>query len=160
MQGQYTSRRAPFYASEDISFEFQLKRGSEVIDLSDVNIGIEIYTSQLSPRRFAMSFAKKDDYITTPGVVMDRYTSLAVLNLAPSFLKSLPSGVLTVVLRYHLPNGKVVTNKIPTERFINDLPIEEQSEYLIVSDDEVVLSEENNNTDSVDVISDMPWSVR
>lgn len=124
MKAQYISRLTPFFASENISFELQLKKGSEIQDISGVDIGVELYTSQLSPRIFARSFAADPSQVTTPGVSFVRYPSLYILHLAPSLLSTLPTGVLTLVLRYYMEDGSVVTNKITTERFVNDMPVE------------------------------------
>lgn len=155
MKNNYSSRFTPFYASEDLKFAFSLMKGAEVQDLSEVDIILEVYTSQLSPRRFAASFYLQPDRVTTEGVVIKRAVDGFKVSLRPAFLKTLPSGVLTFVIRYNTFWGKI-SNKIVTERFVNDMPVVEQ---FPVSSDEVELCK-SCRTSPILLSDKLPWIVR
>lgn len=155
MKGNYTSRFTPFYASEDLKFGFVLKKGPDVQNLSEVDIILEVYTSQLSPRRFAASFYLEPDRVTTEGVTFYRESDHFEVMLRSSFLKTLPTGVLTFVFRYNTFRGKI-SNKVVTERFVNDMPVIEE---FPVSPDESELIQSCKASPLL--LSDkLPWIVR
>lgn len=122
MHGQYRSRLTPFYASEDISFDLRLMQRSDVQPLSEYDIYVEIFTSQLSPRKTVMSIVSNPDkQQTVEGADIIRYSDHFVLNLHPEFLKYFPTGVLTLSVRYRSEKF-MITNVLKTERFLNDTP--------------------------------------
>lgn len=122
MHGQYRSRLTPFYASEDISFDLRLMQRAEVQKLSEYDIYVEIFTSQLSPRKTVMSVVSNpDNQKDIEGADIVRYSDHFVLNLHPVFLKVFPTGVLTLAIRYRSENS-MITNVLTTERFLNDTP--------------------------------------
>lgn len=95
-------------------------RGSERISVAETEIVVEVFTSALSPRRFA-AFAPNSDQSATKGVSLKRFSDLFVLTFSPEFNQSLPTGVFTITLHYNL-NGTWITNRVVTEKFVNDLP--------------------------------------
>lgn len=122
MHGQYRSRLTPFYASEDISFDLRLMQRAEVQKLSEYDIYVEIFTSQLSPRKTVMSVVSNpDNQKDIEGADIVRYSDHFVLNLHPTLLQSFPTGVLTLAIRYRSENS-MITNVLTTERFLNDTP--------------------------------------
>lgn len=122
MHGQYRSRLTPFYASEDISFDLRLMQRAEVQKLSEYDIYVEIFTSQLSPRKTVMSVVSNpDNQKDIEGADIVRYSDHFVLNLHPTLLQVFPSGVLTLAIRYRSENS-MITNVLITERFLNDTP--------------------------------------
>lgn len=122
MHGQYRSRLTPFYASEDISFDLRLMQRAEVQKLSEYDIYVEIFTSQLSPRKTVMSVVSNpDNQKDIEGADIVRYSDHFVLNLRPTLLQVFPTGVLTLVIRYRSENS-MITNVLTTERFLNDTP--------------------------------------
>lgn len=94
-------------------------RGSERIDISNAEIVVEVFTSSLSPRRFA-GFPEGAEP-TTPGVSLRKYQDLYTLTFSPEFNKSLPTGKFIITLHYHI-DGAWITNRLVTEKFVNDLP--------------------------------------
>ena len=122
MHGQYRSRLTPFYASEDIFFDLHLMQRAEAQKLSEYDIYVEIFTSQLSPRKTVMSVVSNpDNQKDIEGADIVRYSDHFVLNLHPAFLKVFPTGVLTLAIRYRSENS-MITNVLTTERFLNDTP--------------------------------------
>lgn len=122
MHGQYRSRLTPFYASEDISFDLRLMQRAEVQKLSEYDIYVEIFTSQLSPRKTVMSVVSNpDNQKDIEGADIVRYSDHFVLNLHPTLLQAFPTGVLTLAIRYRSENS-MITNVLTTERFLNDTP--------------------------------------
>lgn len=122
MHGQYRSRLTPFYASEDISFDLRLMQRAEVQKLSEYDIYVEIFTSQLSPRKTVMSVVSNpDNQKDIEGADIVRYSDHFVLNLHPTFLQVFPTGVLTLAIRYR-SESSMITNVLTTERFLNDTP--------------------------------------
>lgn len=122
MHGQYRSRLTPFYASEDISFDLRLMQRAEVQKLSEYDIYVEIFTSQLSPRKTVMSVVSNpDNQKDIEGADIVRYSDRFVLNLHPTLLQVFPTGVLTLAIRYR-SESSMITNVLTTERFLNDTP--------------------------------------
>lgn len=122
MHGQYRSRLTPFYASEDISFDLRLMQRSEEQVLSEYDIYVEIFTSQLSPRKTVMSVVSNpDNQNNVDGADIVRYSDHFVLNLHPEFLRHFPTGVLTLSIRYRSEKS-MITNVLTTEKFLNDTP--------------------------------------
>ena len=122
MHGQYRSRLTPFYASEDISFDLRLMQRSEEQVLSEYDIYVEIFTSQLSPRKTVMSVVSNpDNQKNVDGADIVRYSDHFVLNLHPEFLRYFPTGVLTLSIRYRSEKA-MITNVLTTEKFLNDTP--------------------------------------
>lgn len=122
MHGQYRSRLTPFYASEDISFDLRLMQRSEEQVLSEYDIYVEIFTSQLSPRKTVMSvISNPDNQNNVDGADIVRYSDHFVLNLHPEFLRHFPTGVLTLSIRYRSEKS-MITNVLTTEKFLNDTP--------------------------------------
>lgn len=122
MHGQYRSRLTPFYASEDISFDLRLMQRAEAQKLSEYDIYVEIFTSQLSPRKTVMSVVSNpDNQKDIEGADIIRYSDHFVLNLHPILLRVFPTGVLTLAIRYRSENS-MITNVLTTERFLNDTP--------------------------------------
>lgn len=122
MHGQYRSRLTPFYASEDISFDLRLMQRAEVQKLSEYDIYVEIFTSQLSPRKTVMSVVSNpDNQKDIEGADIVRHSDHFVLNLHPTLLQVLPTGVLTLAIRYR-SESSMITNVLTTERFLNDTP--------------------------------------
>lgn len=122
MHGQYRSRLTPFYASEDISFDLRLMQRAEVQKLSEYDIYVEIFTSQLSPRKTVMSVVSNpDNQKDIEGADIVRYSDHFVLNLNPTLLQVFPTGVLTLAIRYR-SESSMITNVLTTERFLNDTP--------------------------------------
>lgn len=122
MHGQYRSRLTPFYASEDIFFDLRLMQRAEVQKLSEYDIYVEIFTSQLSPRKTVMSVVSNpDNQKDIEGADIVRYSDHFVLSLHPTLLQVFPTGVLTLAIRYRSENS-MITNVLTTERFLNDTP--------------------------------------
>lgn len=122
MHGQYRSRLTPFYASEDISFDLRLMQRAEVQKLSEYDIYVEIFTSQLSPRKTVMSVVSNpDNQKDIEGADIVRYSDHFVLNLHSTLLQVFPTGVLTLAIRYR-SESSMITNVLTTERFLNDTP--------------------------------------
>jgi len=122
MHGQYRSRLTPFYASEDISFDLRLMQRAEAQKLSEYDIYVEIFTSQLSLRKTVMSVVSNpDNQKDIEGADIIRYPDHFVLNLHPALLKVFPTGVLTLAIRYRSENS-MITNVLTTEKFLNDTP--------------------------------------
>lgn len=122
MHGQYRSRLTPFYASEDISFDLRLMQRAEAQKLSEYDIYVEIFTSQLSSRKTVMSVVSNpDNQKDIEGADIVRYSDHFVLNLHPTLLQVFPTGVLTLAIRYR-SESSMITNVLTTERFLNDTP--------------------------------------
>ncbi len=119
MQGRYKSRITPFYASEDLSFNFRLMQGSEVQSLEGVDISIEVFTGQITPRKSVVSLVSEESPVVE-GAEIARYEDHFVLNLKPSFLKDLSTGVLMFMIRYKV-DLSIISNLIRSEKFVNDL---------------------------------------
>lgn len=122
MHGQYRSRLTPFYSSEDISFDLRLMQQEKVQDISEIDIQVIVFTSQLSPRKSVYSIVSNpESQPTVEGANIVRYDDHFILNLRPEFLADFPTGVLTLSIRYKM-NLSLITNVITTEKFLNDSP--------------------------------------
>ena len=91
-------------------------------DLLKYDIYVEIFTSQLSPRKTVMSVVSNpDNQNNVDGADIVRYSDNFVLNLHPEFLRHFPTGVLTLSIRYRSEKS-MITNVLTTEKFLNDTP--------------------------------------
>lgn len=119
MQGRYKSRITPFYASEDLSFNLRLMQNSQVQPLDGVDISVEVFTGQMTPRKSVVSLGSEESPVVE-GAEIVRYEDHFVLSLKPAFLKELSTGVLMFMIRYKVDRS-IITNLIRTEKFVNDL---------------------------------------
>lgn len=100
----------------------RLMQRAEVQKLSEYDIYVEIFTSQLSPRKTVMSVVSNpDNQKDIEGADIVRYSDHFVLNLHSTLLQVFPTGVLTLAIRYR-SESSMITNVLTTERFLNDTP--------------------------------------
>lgn len=84
------------------AWEFKLMHGQDVLSLDNVDIVVEVYTSQLSPRLHVYSIVSNDANtpVSDDGGEIRRNRGSWTLILSPSFLTKLDVGVLTFRVLY------------------------------------------------------------
>ena len=84
------------------AWEFKLMHGQDVLSLENVDIVVEVYTSQLSPRLHVYSIVSNDANtpVSDDGGEIRRNRGSWTLILSPSFLTKLDVGVLTFRVLY------------------------------------------------------------
>ena len=108
------SNLGTMWSTETLAFEFDLMKGSDLVDISDMSIEAVVFSSQLSPRKF-LKLGDVDD-VTYKMYINSRSV---ILVMTPEFLSDIPTGNLTISFKYRKSQSTVVC-KVVLGRFVND----------------------------------------
>lgn len=118
----YLSDLGTFHREDKLVFELTFMNGESVASISNTDIEVTIFTSQLSPRKHVTSYVRpgEDASLQIPsdaGGSITRYSDHWVLELGPEILSDLDRGVLMLKILY-IGDTYRTTSMIRTSKFI------------------------------------------
>lgn len=120
MNARSVSVPNPIYASQSVAFLMTLMFQSQKVLLQDYDISVEVYTSQMSPRK-SVQLSKSEAEHSDATVLLKRWGDQWGVQFEPDWLKDFPTGVLTLTCRYR-SDRNAITNVVKVGKFINDYP--------------------------------------